>query len=249
MAIAAMVLISITVSAQEPPMASPSIPVPAPGASPLHPVYMKFTNAATGAAVAPSSLLIDGSAAKFDIEAASLVVISVPEGQHRMEIQAEGFHPLESSITVSAGTTPVMGFELDPMVPQEAAAVAKGSAVVEGHVTDSDTGELMQGVEVTVPDSDMTTTTDETGRFEFELQVPKALDTGLPAITLEARAADYVPLRIKNLKLTAGERRRTPFTLERKTSDTATTEVREVDEAAEAGSHRSFEWVFDATIR
>ncbi len=228
-------------------------PVPAAGAGPATatalPVYLKFTNSATGAAVTPSALLISGAPASFTVEAGSFVVLNLPEGPHKLEIQAEGYDRLESAVTVAAGATPVMSFELDPQTTATIAQVPEGTAILEGHVTDADTGRLLEQVQISLPDAALTTTTDFSGRFEFQVLVPKPAEAAQPVVILEARADGYVPVHMKNLILASGQRRRMPIALERKTSDNLPETIYETDEAADSGRHRSFEWVYDVTLR
>jgi len=212
-------------------------------------LLLKFLDSRTGAAVKPESLSVDGKPVDFQVEVGSLVALPIDEGNHVIVVKAENYEPMEYVASVSGADTPVMEIELDATDAIAPPPVEAGTAILQGHVTDADTGALLPDVNLTLPDASITTITDETGKFEFTLKVPRKAEDARPAITLEVKAEDYQPVRVKNMALVSGERRLMPVKLERMTSATATAEFNETDEAAPDGPLRTYEWAFDVTLK
>ena len=197
----------------------------------------------------PESITVDGKPAKFQVEAGSLVALTLPDGAHTLSVQAKAYNPMEFSTTVSGAETPVMEIELDPMHHEDAEPVAPDAAVVEGNVSDADTGELLSQVRVTIPDAQQSTVTGESGSFGFQVIVGDTASDVRAAITLEAKAEGYKPVRMKNVALAAGQRRRMQIRLDRETTSTASSDPVEIDESTRAGSSRSSDWTYDVTIQ
>jgi len=212
-------------------------------------LLLKFLDSRTGAAVKPDSLSVDGTPVNFQVEAGSLVALPIDDGNHVIVVNAKDYQPMEYVASVTGTNTPVMEIELDATDASELPPVEAGTAILQGHVTDADTGALLRDVKLTLPDASLTTVTDESGRFELTLKVPPKTDDARPAITLEVKAEDYQPMRVKNMALFSGERRLMPVKLERMTSATATAEFNETDEAAPDGPLRTYEWAFDVTLK
>lgn len=212
-------------------------------------LYLKFLDAASGAALSPSSITVNGTSTPFQVEAGSLVALPLGDGNFNLEVTADNYTPFQFTAAVTGADTPIMEIELDKAQPDNQAPLTDGQAALEGFVTDADTGALIAGAVVTLPDAALTTTTSTDGRFELVLQVPPATDDAIPAITMEARAEGFTPVRIKNLALSAGDRRTMPVKLSRATSETLTAEFDEQDEGTPDGPLRTFDWVFDVTIR
>lgn len=211
-------------------------------------LIVKFLDSRTGTAVAPRALEVDGKPTPFQLEAGSLATLALPDGTHKIGVKAEGYAPMEVSATVAGANTPVVEIELDPNGAPTAAPLPEGAAALEGTVTDADTGSPIEKAKVTLPDSGLTTTTATTGQFRFILQPPRSTADSKTVISMEVAAEGYTPQRVKNLAIIAGETRRSQVRLTRADADTSDT-IEETDEAAADGPLRSYEWVYDVTLR
>lgn len=213
-------------------------------------LYLKFLDSGSGGGVAPDRIEVDGVPVKFRVEAGSLVVLSLSNGTHKLNVEAADYHPMEFSANLSGTDTPVIEVELDRAVTEESNAVAEDAAVLEGHVTDADTGALLRGASVALPDAQQTTVTEANGYYRFEVVVGDTGQVQQPAVTLEVEAEGFRTLRMKNVALAAGERRRLPVRLTRNsTTATLAGEPVVIDENARAGHLRTMDWTFDVTIR
>lgn len=211
-------------------------------------LYLQFLDSTTGGAVKPDKILLNGKPLIFKTEAGSVVELHLPDGDHSMGVQAKDYEPMEFSANVSGDATPVMQIEMDSAKVEDTDPVAEDAAVLEGNISDADTGALLEKVKVTMPDARMSTVTDQQGYYRFDVVTGENNPESLPAIIMEVKADGYTPLRLKNVGLAPGERRRMPLRLDKSTTDTATNEIVEIDEGMSPGQSRTSDWVFDVTI-
>ncbi len=212
-------------------------------------LYLKVLDSSTGGGVAPASISVDEQAVSFEVEAGSLIALSLPDGSHSIKVEADGYGSIEVSAAVQGDETPIMEIELDPTEPLEVEPVAADAAVLEGNVSDADTGVLMKDVLVTLPDTQLSTRTDDMGLYSFEIITGVPGAAARPAVTLEVEAEGYQSVRMKNVVVTPGERRRMQIKMDRSTSETFSMEIVETDDRAAPGSHRTSEWTYDVTLR
>ncbi len=222
---------------------------PEEAAAPMSALYLKVLDSSTGGGVTPKNITINSKAAAFQVEAGSLIALSLPDGTHAVAVEAEGYSPMELSATVSGEQTPVMEIELDRLGQETLDAIPEDAAVLEGNVSDADTGELLENVSISLLDVRQTTKTDVAGHYHFEIITGEANAISRPAVTMELKTEGYTPLRMNNVLVAPGQRRQMPVRLSRSTSDTETMVIVQPDDDVMPGSHRTAEWAYDVTLR
>ena len=212
-------------------------------------LYLKFLDSHSGAAVAPRGLTVDGKPTPFQVEAGSLVALHLPDGKYSISVEADNYSPFELNATIAGAETPVMEVELDAVEKPLEAPLEEGLATVEGFVTDADTGSLITGASISISEANLTTTTDQSGRYELALKVPQADPDSRTVINLSARATGYQGQLLNNLAVVSGQRRRMPVKLRRLADNAQESEPVIVDESAPDRPLRTYECVFDVTLR
>lgn len=212
-------------------------------------LFVQVLDSRSGAGITPDAIRVDGSPARITAAEGSIVQLDLPDGTHAISVTAEGYEPMEFSATVSGADTPVVQVEMDSMETPDYEPVAPDAAILEGHVTDRYSGEVLPGVAMTVAGSDSTTRTDAGGYYRFDLLTGATAKDEQPVIGLEIQAEGYEPVRMKNISLAAGQRRRMAIRLDPATSETETMDFVEIDEKTVPGGRVTVDWTFDVTVR
>lgn len=212
-------------------------------------LFVQVLDSRSGAGIKPDTVRVDGSPARITAAEGSIVQLDLPDGTHAISITAEGYDPMEFSATVSGADTPVVQVEMDSMETPDYEPVAPDAAILEGHVTDRYSGEVLPNVAMTLAGSDSTTRTDANGYYRFDLLTGASAKDEQPVIALEVKAEGYAPLRMKNISLAAGQRRRMAVRLDPVTSETESLEFVEIDEKTGPGGRMTVDWTFDVTVR
>ena len=218
------------------------------GASGIGIQYLKFTSSRTGLAVQPAKIFVDGKPTAFHSDEHGLLRLDLSNGPHTIRIEAKGFDPIETRTTVMGDVTPTQEMELDPAAGQQQPEVPDGFAVIEGTVSDDDTGEPIPGAKVTLPDASMTSATTAEGQFEMQLKLPEASDNTVPVISMEISHQGYRTQKLANLKLAPASRRLMPIRMEPVTTGTESLIPLQYDELKPRGPIRDYQWTYDATV-
>jgi hypothetical protein len=206
-------------------------------------------NSRTGLALSPERILVNGQPAEPAAKEGGVVLLELPNGTHTLRAEADGFSPMELQVTVNGHGNPVTDIELDPIGNFAEPELDATESLLRGTVADADTAEPISGARITVADSHLRGQTTATGEFQFQIKTGAPTHAGNAAVTLEATAEGYQPLRLKNIRLAAGSSMRLPIRLDRETSATAAQDVVEQDHWVHPGSDFLSDWVFDVSIR
>ena len=102
-------------------------------------------------------------------------VEGVPAGERDVTAEADDYEERTETVSVEADTTATQDIELDGL---------PGS--LDGRITDSDTGDAIEGATITIEGEDLDTESDSDGRYEFE-----SVDRGTYDVTVDH--PDYAP--------------------------------------------------------
>lgn len=222
---------------------------------------LQFLDSRTGAAVRPSALLLDGNAVSQRADESGLLSMSnLADGSHEIQVEAVGYHGFNAMAAVDRENTLVQTFELDP-VPQAQDDITTPSAdecVVHGYVVDDFRGTRLPDTHLSVEHKNSNTVSDKNGRYvlRFTSRVLKSGGevAGSEHVNLKAEHEGYRKREFRNVEAPPGSRVMFPVRLQRledvNVADESTSGPEVVDEtAASAGGHRTYDWVFDVTLR
>jgi len=219
---------------------------------------MHFTNTKTGEAVIPQAVLLDRVSIMTATLPGGVVSLEAPNGQHSLNIEAEGFLPFEGKVRVDGSNTLVQGFELEPdpalTRDEKETSVPEDMAEVTGTITDGNAGSPLQGVRVSVTDPSGVAETDARGRYGLQVRTGKPRDPskdqdgGLIPVTVEFSKSAYRSQRHDRVMLSGGDRIQLNVRMDRLTSDTADAALPEVVTHMRGGEQRRVsQWIFDVS--
>jgi hypothetical protein len=234
-------------------MATPAVLAPATSGSGV--LRMQFSNSRTGEAVIPRAILLDRVSIMTSALAGGVVAVNSPNGQRQLNVEAEGFLPFEARVTVDGENTLVQMFELDPdptVSKDEETSVPEGMAEVSGTITDSDAGEALPGVRVSVTDPSAVSESGANGRYRLLAPTGTPRDPtkdptgGLLSVSAQFAKAGYRTQRHESLMLSPGDRLRLNVRMDRITSETVDAEEPETVTHEHGSSlRRTSQWLFD----
>jgi hypothetical protein len=179
-------------------------------------VQLRFLDAVTGQALTPRVVLVNlRTGAPVDLPRAvapdGRLQLVLPSGEYALFATMPGYDSIGMTLTVGAEPLPPYELYLDPLSPPKETDTAflwslrrEGQMVVVGFVMDEQSGQPVEGVEVSVVGHAGSATTDSRGAFL--LQFPVQDKSGKPQryATLLLQKSGYRTLRLTGVELWSG---------------------------------------------
>ena len=186
------------------------------------PVKLRFFDSATGLAVENVQLaVLDRSTGQvvpvpaLSGEFINAANIALLPGRYQLAVQAEGYRPLNTRLNIRDEIHPEMHLFLDPReLPLELSeaylnAIRPGNAtVLNGFLSDQESGQPLTGVKVYDPDLNQPVYSDGQGYFQLELSADREYGT------LRFEKAGFVTLEYRHIRLWPGGDWQLPVRLE-----------------------------------
>lgn len=212
---------------------------------------MMFLDSRTGAAVKPDQVLINGRDETAGVTPGGVFGLEAANGTYEVSVSASGYSPATVTAHVHGADTLVQSVELDPAEVVEEPEVEHGTGVVAGTVVDDESGKLLPGVKLTIPEENVTSESDVRGQFELVVPVPGRVRETLPSrkVSLNAELMGYRPEHRKNVEIFALNRKRYILRLQPIAEGTSETQPLVLDEDKQFEQRYLRGWAFDVGVR
>lgn len=206
---------------------------------------LAFQNSVSGVAIIPSVLTINGIDHASQVDRSGCLAVPLPDGRWEVHAEAKGYTPLTTMAVVSGANTLVNTLTLEPDKTAENATMEIGPdrGVLSGHVVDDSTGALLAGVDVAVPEKQVTAVTDSEGSFTLTLPLTGGtIDSPVTSLlTLRVSHQGYTIEERRNVEVISGQHKTCSIRLEPLGANEPG--LKTVDEARAPGRVQT--WVFD----
>lgn len=172
-------------------------------------LHIVIRDADTHYAVHAQVSLEGPESASFAADDTGNIQASLPAGQYRVEITANGYKPMRTRTAVQSGTTSSIGIMLDPVTPPQEeqslqSSLEPGLTILHGYAV-NDEGQPVQGVSVRLLHSGTHTITNDRGYYEISVSTPPETARDIPGTdTLIAQKQGYKTVIHRNIVI-AGE--------------------------------------------
>ncbi|MEN3001878.1 MAG: SpoIID/LytB domain-containing protein [Armatimonadota bacterium] len=186
------------------------------GSSPQQAVNLRFLDAVTGRALMPRVMIVnlrtsEPVALPTEVPPDGRLTLWLGTGEYAVSAATPGYHPIGMTLAVADEPLPPYELYLDPLeLPKEVDTAflwslrRPGQMVVVGFVTDEQSGQPLQDVQVSVVGHRGHAVTDARGAFLIQFPIRDDSGKPQPSARLLLQKAGYRTLQLENVPLWSG---------------------------------------------